>query len=112
MLVLWLYARELTFLLRLFLYPRLPVSKCITALSAIRADVNTLTYVRKACSYLMSRQLLRSDGVRGLLLALFPDDEVSEENAPLEKLESVSRVLQTIPAGMTASVSVLSTLKY
>ncbi|KAI0773425.1 hypothetical protein BC629DRAFT_722564 [Irpex lacteus] len=80
----------------------LPVSKCITALSAIRADVHTLTYVRKACSYLMSRQLLRSDGVRGLLLALFPDDEVSEENAPLEKLESVSRVLQTIPAGMTA----------
>lgn len=53
----------------------------------------------------MSRQLLRSLGVRGLLLALFPDDEPSEDNAPLEKLESVSKVLLTIPTGMTASVS-------
>jgi hypothetical protein len=59
----------------------------------------------------MSRQLLRTQGVRGLLLALFPDDEPSEENAPLEKLESVSRVLSTIPTGMTASVSFQSVRK-
>ena len=54
----------------------------------------------------MGRQLLRKDGVRGLLLALFPDDEISEESAPLEKLESVRKVLQTVPVGMNASVSV------
>ncbi|KAI0092021.1 hypothetical protein BDY19DRAFT_983564 [Irpex rosettiformis] len=79
----------------------LPVSKCIAALSAILADASCLPYVRKSCSYLMGRQLLRKDGVRGLLLALFSDDDVSEENAPLEKLESVGRVLRTIPAGMS-----------
>ena len=82
------------------------MSKCISALSVILADANSLTYVRKACSYFMGRQLLRKDGVRGLLLALFPDDEVSEENAPLEKLESVRRVLQTVPVGMNTSVSI------
>ncbi|KAI0702915.1 hypothetical protein BC835DRAFT_1263578 [Cytidiella melzeri] len=81
----------------------LPVSKSITALSTILSDPNTLPYVRRSCSYLMSRQLLRRDGVRGLLLALFPDGDLSEENAPLEKFESVGRVLLTVPAGMTAS---------
>ncbi|KAI0347118.1 hypothetical protein BDW22DRAFT_498107 [Trametopsis cervina] len=85
----------------------LPVSKCITALSAILSDMVTLPYVRRSCSYLMSRQLLRQDGVRGLFLALFWDDEESEESAPLEKLEQVGRVLQTVPTGMDPSLLAL-----
>ena len=53
----------------------------------------------------MSGQLVRPDanGVAGLLSATFGDD-VTTSDAPLEKLEAVSRLLSTIPAKIGAGV--------
>jgi hypothetical protein len=61
-------------------------------------------HASKACSSLLSRQILRQDGVRGLYTAMFGDEDHSGENAPLEKLEHIYRLLQALPTGMTPEV--------
>ncbi|GJE84525.1 RTP1-C1 domain-containing protein [Phanerochaete sordida] len=48
----------------------------------------------------MSRQILRHGGVRGLFIALFAGEDVSGEDAPFEKLDSVSKLLRSLPAGI------------
>ncbi|KAJ3558366.1 hypothetical protein NM688_g970 [Phlebia brevispora] len=78
----------------------IPVSRSITALSALLADSSALPYVRKSCSYLLSRQLLRREGVDGLLTALFSEGDIAGDDAPLEKLENVAKLLSSLPAGM------------
>ncbi|KAF7790090.1 hypothetical protein EIP86_001040 [Pleurotus ostreatoroseus] len=78
----------------------IPVSQGITALSALLADASALPYVRKACSYLLSRQLLRREGVRGMLAALFSEEDATGDDAPLEKLENVAKLLKSLPVGM------------
>ena len=53
----------------------------------------------------LSGQLVRPDanGVAGLLSATFGDDATTTD-APLEKLEAVSRLLNTVPAKIDAGV--------
>lgn len=81
------------------------MSKCISALSVILYESSSLSYVRRSCRYLIARQLLRYDGIRGFFIALFPGDSTSGEDAPLEKMESAAKALQTLPVGMDAPVS-------
>ncbi|KZT12600.1 uncharacterized protein LAESUDRAFT_638789 [Laetiporus sulphureus 93-53] len=79
----------------------LPASQTIAALGAILSDDSvTLPYVRKCCGFLLSRQLLRPEGIYGLLTTMFGEEDISGEDAPLEKLEHVGRLLATSPASM------------
>ena len=52
----------------------------------------------------MSRQILRRDGIRGLFIALFAEEDMAGDDAPLEKLESVANLLKSAPLGMDANV--------
>lgn len=63
------------------------------------------SHVQKSCSFLLGRQLIRPAGVQGLCAAIFGEEEVSEGEVSLEKLEHVSKVLNTIPPSMTVQVS-------
>ena len=90
---------------------RLPASQTIAALGSILSDVpSNLTYVRKSCGFLLSKQLLRPDGVTGLLSVVFGEEDVSNDDAPLEKLEHVAQLLGTLPANMRPEVSYLPIL--
>ena len=55
----------------------------------------------------MSRQILRRDGVKGLFIALFAEEDVSGDDAPLEKLDNVAKLLKSLPTGMDENVSKL-----
>lgn len=52
----------------------------------------------------MSKQLLRPEGVKGLCAAVFGDSEDADD-IQLDKLQHISRVLITVPAGMKPKVS-------
>lgn len=80
------------------------MQQSVTALTAVLGEVSKLSYARKACSFLLSRQLLRRDGIRGTLSALFTDVDELSEQAPLERFEHISRLLQSVPAGIKPSV--------
>ncbi|TFY56567.1 hypothetical protein EVJ58_g7560 [Rhodofomes roseus] len=81
----------------------LSAAQTIAALGSILSDSSiALPYARKSCGFLLSRQLLRPEGVAGLLGAMFGEEDISGEDAPLEKLEHVARLLGTVPASMKA----------
>lgn len=63
-----------------------------------------LPYVRRASTFILGRQLIRPEGLRGLCESVFAEEDVSGDNAPLEKLEHVARVLETVPSGLIAEV--------
>ncbi|KAH9853650.1 hypothetical protein C2E23DRAFT_113637 [Lenzites betulinus] len=85
------------------LLSRLPASHVISAVGrALTHASSSLPYVRKTCTFLLSRQLLRPDGVRGLCESIFGEEDASGEDVALDKLEHVSRLLSAIPAGMKA----------
>ncbi|KXN90255.1 hypothetical protein AN958_04046 [Leucoagaricus sp. SymC.cos] len=74
-------------------------SQTIAALGSILSDSSSQpTHVHRACSALLSRQLLRSDGVRGLFGAVFGEEESSGGDIVVEKLEHVSTLLNAVPA--------------
>ncbi|KAF8270653.1 hypothetical protein EI94DRAFT_1722211 [Lactarius quietus] len=56
-------------------------------------------HVHRSCASLLSRQLMRPDGVRGLFAAVFGEGE--SEQAPLEKLLHVSLVLGAVPTSVS-----------
>ncbi|KAI0772085.1 hypothetical protein BD413DRAFT_52804 [Trametes elegans] len=86
------------------LLSRLPASHVISALGrALSSGSSSLPYVRKTCTFLLSRQLLRPEGIRGLCESVFGEEDASGEDVALDKLEHVSRLLSTVPAGMKAS---------
>ena len=60
-------------------------------------------HVHKACASLLSKQLLRPDGLHGLCTAVFGEEEVF--HASLEKLEHIARVLSAVPASMKPEAS-------
>ncbi|KAF8490277.1 hypothetical protein JB92DRAFT_3010158 [Gautieria morchelliformis] len=72
-----------------------------TILSSIGTKLRGFPYVSRACGYLLSNQLRRSDGVHGLCSAVFGEDLEEDDVAPLDKLEHVSKVLSTVPASAT-----------
>ncbi|KAJ7047394.1 hypothetical protein C8F04DRAFT_935919 [Mycena alexandri] len=85
--------------LTLRLLDTLPPSQTITALGAVLSVKPCPPHVHKACASLLSKQLLRPEGVRGLCAAVFGEDA---DEVQLEKIEHVARVLTTPPAGMSA----------
>ncbi|KAH9017024.1 hypothetical protein EDB84DRAFT_1629366 [Lactarius hengduanensis] len=79
----------------------LPPSQTIASLGAIMSSSPPPPqHVHKSCASLLSRQLMRPDGVRGLLAAVFGEGE--SEQAPLEKLLHVSLVLGAVPSTVSA----------
>ena len=77
----------------------------MSALGAVLSGTPTpAIHTRKSCASLLSRQLLRPEGVLGLCVAVFGEGEDSEENVPLEKLEHVAKVLSAVPTGMEPKV--------
>jgi len=81
----------------------LPPSQTIASLGAIMSSSPPPPqHVHKSCASLLSRQLMRPNGVRGLFAAVFGDGE--SEEAPLEKLLHVAQVLGAVPSVVTAEV--------
>ncbi|KAI5118985.1 hypothetical protein M0805_001124 [Coniferiporia weirii] len=75
-----------------------PPSQTIASLGQILSKPSSVpVYVCKVCSMLLSGQLLRPAGVAGLLSATFGED-IASTGAPLQKLESVSKVLNLVPS--------------
>ncbi|KAF7301652.1 RTP1-C1 domain-containing protein [Mycena indigotica] len=74
-------------------------SQTIAALGTALVAKPCPVYVRKACSSLLSKQLLRAEGVRGLCAAIFGENA---EEAQLDKLEHVARLLTTPPSTIRA----------
>lgn len=54
----------------------------------------------------MSRHLLRPGGVQGLFTVLFSEEDISGDDAPLEKLEHVARLLKAHPSGISEQVRI------
>ncbi|KIJ70504.1 hypothetical protein HYDPIDRAFT_143972 [Hydnomerulius pinastri MD-312] len=78
----------------------LPLSQVMTDLGAILSSSPSLpAHVRKLCSSLLSKNLLRPEGIRALFTAVFGEQE-GPEDPQLEKYEHVSRILKSVPAGM------------
>ncbi|KAL5507792.1 hypothetical protein ACEPAH_5410 [Sanghuangporus vaninii] len=75
-------------------------AQSITALGSIMRKMQKPLYVRKICRMLSTEQLLRPAGIAGLLSSIFGED-LSSTEAPLEKLQSTSNVLNTLPAHMS-----------
>ncbi|THV08587.1 hypothetical protein K435DRAFT_772052 [Dendrothele bispora CBS 962.96] len=74
-------------------------AEAIMALGNVMSSINSIVHVRRTCGYLLSKQLLRPEGVRGLCAAVFGDAENIDETQ-LEKLQHIARVLSTPPSGM------------
>ncbi|KAG8987795.1 hypothetical protein FRB90_003143, partial [Tulasnella sp. 427] len=98
----------------------IPTSQAIASLGAILPQ-HSLGSLRSACGQLLSEQLSKPEGVRGLLSAVLGDDPSSGEagelqadtetsitlnfdnfKVPLAKLEHISRVLASVPSFMNA----------
>ncbi|KAG8918949.1 hypothetical protein FRC01_001559, partial [Tulasnella sp. 417] len=77
-----------------------PTSQAIASLGGILAQFNLPT-LRSTCGQLLSEQLLKPEGVRGLFSAVLGDDPSIGEAVPLAKLEHVARVLGAVPSTMT-----------
>ncbi|KAL5529962.1 hypothetical protein ACEPAF_6219 [Sanghuangporus sanghuang] len=75
-------------------------AQSITALGSIMRKMQKPLYVRKICKMLSTEQLLRPAGIAGLLSSVFGED-LSSTEAPLEKLQSTSNVLNTLPSHMS-----------
>lgn len=79
----------------------LPPSQTIASLGAIMSSSPPPSqHVHRSCASLLSRQLMRPDGVRGLLAAVFGEGE--SEQAPLEKLLHISLLLGAVPSTVSA----------
>ncbi|GAW05294.1 ARM repeat-containing protein [Lentinula edodes] len=75
----------------------LPPVESMVALGSVMSSTNSVPHIRRTCGYLMSRQLLRPEGVKGLCAAVFGDSE-NADDIQLDKLQHISRVLITVPA--------------
>lgn len=81
-------------------------SQVIFSLGSVIATKPPLpSYVRKACSFLLGRQLLRPGGIRGLCAALF-GEEVGQlgGDVSLEKLENFATAVRTVPPSVPPQV--------
>ncbi|KAG5637776.1 hypothetical protein H0H81_003277 [Sphagnurus paluster] len=70
----------------------------ITALGGVLSS-NPPQFVRKQCVLSLGQQLLRPQGIRGLFIAVFgEEDAAAVDYSPIEKLEHVARVLMSAPS--------------
>ncbi|KAM6495912.1 hypothetical protein JOM56_008618 [Amanita muscaria] len=79
----------------------LPPSQSIVALGGVLSSkpVPSL-HMRRICTMLLGKQITRTRGVDGLCVAIFGDEDGTGDEAPLEKLEHIARVLLTVPQGI------------
>ncbi|KAF8627184.1 hypothetical protein AX15_004502 [Amanita polypyramis BW_CC] len=78
----------------------LPPLQAITALGGVLSSKQEPSlHMRRISTMLLGKQITRPEGVNGLCAAVFGEEEVTGEEAPLEKLEHISRVLTTVPYG-------------
>lgn len=56
----------------------------------------------------MSRHLLRPGGIQGLFTVLFSEEDISGDDAPLEKLEQIARLLKAAPSGIPVQVRIVA----
>lgn len=68
------------------------------------ASKSKVVYTNQVCTSLLSRQLLRPDGVRGLFSSVFGEASSIVEADDLAKMEHVAKVLTTVPAKMDSKV--------
>ncbi|KAI5893359.1 ARM repeat-containing protein [Schizophyllum commune H4-8] len=78
----------------------LPSAQIIVALGGLLSWSPLPLHVHRACTTLLSRQLLRPDGVRGLCAAIFGEEKSAEDETSLDKLQHVAKILIAIPAGI------------
>ncbi len=100
----------------------LPVPQSLASVGFIAAQLNFEPY-KAVCGSLMTQRLLSPGGVRGLCRSILGDGMTSEGPflsllsfsldrhldlvriaAPLQKLESIAKILSTVPAGMKIEV--------
>ncbi|KAI6003949.1 hypothetical protein EDD15DRAFT_2457498 [Pisolithus albus] len=86
-----------------------PLSQVMADLGAVLSGEPPPAHVRRICSILLSKSLLRERGINALFAVVFGEGGALEE-PPLEKYEHVGRILKTIPTGMTPEVSILRIL--
>ena len=79
------------------------LSECAELLRICIKHTRKPLYVQKICKMLLSEQLLRPHGIIGLFSSVFGED-ISSSEAPLEKLQSTSDVLNSLPYNVTREV--------
>ncbi|KAG8218849.1 hypothetical protein J3R82DRAFT_4528 [Butyriboletus roseoflavus] len=78
----------------------LPLSQIMTDLGTVLSSTPPPPpHVRKLCSSLLSKSLLRPGGVRALFSAVFGEQEGSDD-PQLEKYEHTASILMAVPAGL------------
>ncbi|KAF9247101.1 hypothetical protein BU15DRAFT_69941 [Melanogaster broomeanus] len=83
----------------------LPLPQVMTDLGAILSSMPPPpSHVRRLCSSLLSKNLLRTGGIRALYAAVFGEQD-GPEDPQLEKYEHAGRVLKSVPSGMKPEVS-------
>jgi hypothetical protein len=88
-----------------YMFGSLQPSMAILAMGPILSSApNNIPHVKKVCATLLSHQLLRPQGIRGLCAAVFGDDSLATNDARVEMLEHVAHVLSTVPANMKPHV--------
>lgn len=80
----------------------MPLPQVIVDLAAVLSRTPLPTHVRRLCSSLLSKSLLRNKGINALFSAIFRQDSPDEPS--LEMYEHVGRILMTIPAGKKPEV--------
>ncbi|KAK0461884.1 armadillo-type protein [Desarmillaria tabescens] len=76
-------------------------SQSITALGGVISSLSLgPAFAQRTCSVLLSKQVMRTQGVNGLCAAVFGDSEEAGEEVRLDKLEHVAKVLTAVPKGM------------
>lgn len=80
-------------------------SQVISSLGGILSKTpSPARYVLKTCASLLSRQLLRPEGVLGLCVVVFGEGEDSDDTLSLDKLEHIAKLLNAVPTGMKPKV--------
>ncbi|KIY73777.1 hypothetical protein CYLTODRAFT_406490 [Cylindrobasidium torrendii FP15055 ss-10] len=79
----------------------IPPSDAILALGGVISAFPSPAYIPRISSGLLTRQLLRPRGIRGLCITIFGEDEDSADTATdLNKMEHIAKVLTTVPKDM------------
>lgn len=79
----------------------------MTALGSVLSSKPALPpYARRVASSLLSRQLLRPAGFRGLCAAIYGEGDV-EEDTQVDKLENIAKIVGVTPSGMDSKVKAL-----
>jgi hypothetical protein len=71
-----------------------------SALGDVLRSLADVPHVKKTATFLLGRQLLRPDGIRGLCSATFGEAEYRDdidELSSLQKMEHFARILVTVP---------------